>query len=157
MTYSLGSKSRNNLKGVHPNLVRVVERAIQLTPQDFTVQEGLRTRETQRLYVQRGVSKTMNSMHLLQPDGFGHAVDLVPWINGQPRWEWPLIYPIADAVRKAAVELGVRIRWGGCWQDIASLAQGPDGMKAAVNLYVDQRRRMGRTAFLDGPHYELGG
>lgn len=157
MSYSLGPKSRQNLAGVHPNLVKVVERAIQLTPQDFTVQEGLRTVATQRLYVQRGVSKTMNSMHLQQPDGFGHAVDLVPWINGQPRWEWPLIYPIADAVRKAAVELGVKIRWGGCWQDIASLAAGPDGMKAAVNLYVDQRRRAGRTAFIDGPHYELGG
>jgi peptidoglycan L-alanyl-D-glutamate endopeptidase CwlK len=42
----------------------------------------------------------MNSRHLIRSDGFGHAVDLVPWINGKPRWEWKPIYHIAAAVRR---------------------------------------------------------
>lgn len=86
MPYSLGSKSRAELKGVHPDLVGVVERAIQITTQDFSVHDGLRTEAEQREYVRTGASQTMNSMHRTQADGFGHAVDLVPFINGKLRW-----------------------------------------------------------------------
>lgn len=156
MAYVLGSKSLKNLEGVHPDLVRVVKRAIELTDQDFTVQEGLRTLATQKEYVRRGVSKTLNSKHLKQPDGFGHAVDLVPWINGQPRWEWPPIYKIAHAVDDAAQALGVKLIWGGCWDKRMDEYGGSEAaMKAAVNGYVDRRRALGRTAFIDGPHYQL--
>ena len=102
MTYSLGTASRAELRGVHPDLVKVVEHAIQITTQDFSVHDGLRTLKEQRRYVAAGVSQTMNSMHRTQPDGFGHAVDLVPYINGKLRWEWPAIYPIAAAVWQAA-------------------------------------------------------
>jgi peptidoglycan L-alanyl-D-glutamate endopeptidase CwlK len=44
MTYKLGARSIANLRGVHPDLVAVVKRAIELTPIDFTVTEGLRTK-----------------------------------------------------------------------------------------------------------------
>ena len=44
----LGAVSRRNLIGVHPDLVRVVERAITITTVDFRVAEGLRTIERQR-------------------------------------------------------------------------------------------------------------
>jgi peptidoglycan L-alanyl-D-glutamate endopeptidase CwlK len=47
MTYSLGARSLQRLEGVHPDLVRVVKRAISLTDLDFTVLEGLRTVERQ--------------------------------------------------------------------------------------------------------------
>lgn len=157
MSYGLGSKSRANLNGVHPNLVRVVERAIQITPQDFTVQEGLRTVATQRLYVQRGVSKTMNSKHLVQPDGFGHAVDLVPWINGQPRWEAIPCIHIAAAMRQAAKELQTKLTWGAVWdRDFDQLPEDFAGLQQAVNSYVTRRRGIGKSAFLDFPHYQLG-
>ncbi len=102
MPYALGQRSLVRLEGVHPLLASVVHRAIAITAQDFAVQEGLRSIETQRLYVKRGASKTMTSKHLRQKDGYGHAVDLVPWLNKQPRWEWPLIWAIANAVDQAA-------------------------------------------------------
>ena len=153
MTYILGKKSLANLDGVHPDLVRVVKRAIGLTEQDFTVQEGLRSIETQREYLKRGVTKTLNSQHLKQGDGFGHAVDLVPWIGGQPRWEWPAIYPIAAAMRAAAAVEGVRLRWGGVWdRALADLGNGPASLKQAV---ADYCVRHPGPDFLDGPHYEL--
>lgn len=146
MAYVLGARSQSRLKGVDPRLVRVVERAIQLTTQDFVVQEGLRSVARQRQLVAAGASRTMNSKHIT-----GHAVDLVPYAGGQPRWEWPLIYPIARAVIQASKELGVEIRWGGIWdREIDQL--DPNNLEAEIRAYC---QRHNGPDFLDGPHYEL--
>ena len=153
--FVLGSGSLRELNGVHPDLVKVVKRAIRITAQDFTVHDGLRTIEEQRRYVATGVSKTMNSMHRQQADGYGHAVDLVPYINGKLRWEWPAIYPIAAAVRIAAEELKVAVRWGGIWADLLTVLPNPQAMNRAVQAYVAARQKAGKSAFIDGPHYEL--
>ena len=108
MTYALGKRSLERLVGVHPDLVRVVKRAIELTDHDFSVIEGLRTLETQRAYVVKGASKTMNSRHIT-----GHAVDLYP--VGRPT-PWDKCQMIAKAMQAAADELGVAIVWGGSWK-----------------------------------------
>ena len=152
MTYRLGTHSRRELGSVHPDLIRVVERAIELTAQDFTVHDGFRTMGEQREYVRRGVSRTLNSRHLLQADGYGHAVDLVPYINGKLRWEWGPIYRIVEAVRRASDELDVRIRWGGCWHTLTGTREDPEVL---VRRYADLRRKRGLRAFMDGPHYQL--
>lgn len=111
MPFALGAKSKERLKGVHPDLVRVVERAIQLTDVDFSVIEGLRTAARQQQLVKSGASKTMRSRHLT-----GHAVDLAAVIGGEIRWDWPLYAKIAKAVKQAAAELKVPIEWGGDWR-----------------------------------------
>lgn len=111
--YQLGSKSRSKLQGVHPHLVMVVERAIEISEQDFTVLEGLRSKERQQELYNTGKSKTLNSRHLT-----GHAVDLAPWPIS---WDWDKFYPIADAMKQAADELGIGIEWGGDWKSF------PDG------------------------------
>jgi peptidoglycan L-alanyl-D-glutamate endopeptidase CwlK len=152
--YQLGKTSIQRLQGVDPRLVRCVQRAIQLTAQDFTVLEGVRTLATQREYVNRGASQTMNSRHLKQPDGLGKAVDLVPWVAGTPRWEWPLIWPIAEAMRLASIELGVPIRWGGSWSRLDQLGSA-GAIKRASEAYVAARKAAKKSAFLDGPHYEI--
>lgn len=151
MVFFLGTRSRAELQGVHPALVRLVERAIQITGQDFTVFDGLRTVAEQEQLVKAGASQTMQSLHLKQSDGFGHAVDLVPWINGKPRWEWPAIYPIAEAMQTAADEQDVEIVWGGCWCTLKP-GKTPEAM---VQEYVSRRIKQGRKAFVDGPHYQL--
>jgi peptidoglycan L-alanyl-D-glutamate endopeptidase CwlK len=110
MHYQLGQRSRERLQGVHPDLVRVVERAIQLTSVDFTVLEGLRTTERQKTLVAAGASKTMNSRHIT-----GHAVDLGAYVDGQVDWSWPLYERIAAAMKLAAKELGVAIVCGADW------------------------------------------
>lgn len=156
MTYSLGNKSRAELVGVHPQLVKLVERAIALTEQDFSVHDGLRTEAEQREYVRRGVSKTMNSKHRKQADGFGHAVDLVPFINGQLRWEMKPCLVIASAVHQAATEIGAKLIYGAVWDRIFNDLPGdPVGLEKAVNSYVTRRRGIGKSAFLDFPHYQL--
>lgn len=113
MAYSLSFRSRQRLSGVHPDLVAVVKRAIEITEQDFSVLEGIRGIERQRKLVKEGKSTTMNSRHLT-----GHAVDLVPY---PVSWDWEYFYPIADAMKAAAKELDVDLEWGGDWKSF------PDG------------------------------
>ncbi|WP_341304737.1 M15 family metallopeptidase [Pseudomonas sp. TMP25] len=111
MAYKLSRRSLERMQRVHPDLVRVVMRAIEITEVDFGVTEGVRTIEKQREYVAKGASKTMNSRHLT-----GHAVDLVAYIGADVRWDWPLYHKIAAAMKAAAKELGVPIIWGGDWR-----------------------------------------
>jgi peptidoglycan LD-endopeptidase CwlK len=164
--FALGAGSRKRLSGVHPFLIECVEHAITITPVDFAVHDGLRTEAQQRALVARGASRTMDSKHRPQPDSYGHAVDLVPWINGQLRWEWPPIYEIAAAMQKAVAHvneqrlnrggMAMRLRWGGVWdRGFETLGLTPGAIKASVNAYVDRRRAMGRSAFIDGPHFEI--
>jgi len=110
MAFSLGTASRAKLKGVHPDLVRVVERAIELTETDFRVLEGLRTLDRQKQLVASGASRTLNSRHLT-----GHAVDLGALISGEVRWDWQLYARIAKAMKAAAKELKIPLEWGGDW------------------------------------------
>jgi peptidoglycan L-alanyl-D-glutamate endopeptidase CwlK len=146
--FSLGKNSLKELNGVHPELVAVVKRAVVLTVQDFSVHDGIRTLAEQQQLLASGASRTLDSRHLT-----GHAVDLVPYVNGKLRWEWPPIYVIAEAVRTAARELGTPIRWGGAWDiDFTASTDAPEDLVAA---YVSRRRKQGLRAFIDGPHYEL--
>lgn len=148
MAFTLGDKSLKELDRVHPDLVAVVRRAIQLTVQDFAVHDGIRSVEEQKQLVAAGASQTLDSRHVT-----GHAVDLVPFINGKLRWEWGPIYRIADAVRLAARELGIPIRWGGAW-DVA-FTDSTEPTEDLVADYSARRHKAGKKAFLDGPHFEL--
>ena len=140
--FVLGKRSLDNLKNVNADLVRVVKRAIEITEIDFTVIEGYRTKERQRELVRKGASKTMNSRHLT-----GHAVDIAPIVNGSISWDFDHYYPLAEAMARAATELGVTIRWGGCWSVIT-------GKKGTAQSWV-QAYRKGGGRFLDGPHFEI--
>jgi peptidoglycan L-alanyl-D-glutamate endopeptidase CwlK len=117
MTYTLSQKSLDRLKGVHPDLVKVVKRAIELTPIDFRITEGLRTRERQAYLLKKGATRTMNSRHIT-----GHAIDFVALPDGVVSWDFPLYTQISAAFQKAADELKVPIIWGGSWK---SFKDGP--------------------------------
>lgn len=118
--FMLGKRSTDNLRGVHPDLVAVVRRALELSPVDFTVIEGLRTRERQAELFKQGHTRTMNSRHFINDKtGFGHAVDIVPlpvdWNNPKP------FHLVANAMKEAAKELDVKITWGGDWRTFKDL------------------------------------
>lgn len=114
--YKLSARSLARLEGVHPDLVRVVKRAIEITDVDFVVLEGLRTNERQAALVKAGASRTMYSRHIT-----GHAVDLGAWVDRRVAWDWPLYHSIAEAMLCAARELKIPIVWGGSWKSF------PDG------------------------------
>lgn len=111
MGFKLGTRSLKNLEGVHPDLKKVMMEAIEDSPIDFMILEGLRTLSRQQELVRMGASKTMNSRHLT-----GHAVDIAPLLNGVIRFDWPLYYRLAPVIKDVAVSLKVSIVWGGDWR-----------------------------------------
>lgn len=117
MTFSLSQKSKDRLSGVHPDLVKVVQRAVEITTCDFAVLEGVRSQARQEQLVKAGASQTMKSRHLT-----GHAVDIGAYVNGSVRWDWPLYNQLATAMKKAAQELSIPLEWGGDWK---TLKDGP--------------------------------
>lgn len=137
--FRFGSRSRKKLWEVHPDLVLVVSRGLLYSPVDFAITEGARSVERQHELYEKGFSKTLRSRHLLHPDGVAHAIDVmaVGDINGDGArdhkdkaltWEPDVYAQIAEAMHKAADELGISIRWGGDFR-----------------------------GFFDGPHFELVG
>jgi len=110
MSFHLSQRSWKQLVDVHPDLVRVIENAIQKTEVDFTVLEGVRTLIRQRTLIDSGASTTMNSRHLT-----GHAVDLGAYVDGRIAWDWPLYHKIAAVMKDVAQVEGVAITWGGDW------------------------------------------
>jgi len=138
MAYNFGSRSQQKLSGVNPDLVKVMEKAISLSTQDFSIIEGLRSKERQQELVNAGKSKTMNSRHLT-----GHAIDLVSY---PVSWEFEAFYPIADAVIQASKDLDVQVRWGGNWR-VRDLREWNGTAKELVEAYDGK--------FYDLPHFEL--
>jgi len=118
----LTARDRSRLEGVHPDLVRVVARALVSAPFRFLVVEGLRSYERQKQLFATGKSKTMNSRHLRAKNGFGHAVDLVPYYDIDNdgdldvSWNWADYRRLAPVVKEAAATEGVPIEWGGDWR-----------------------------------------
>lgn len=135
--FALSKTSLKRLEGVDNHLIAVVQRAIQISKVDFTVTEGLRTKQRQaELYAQgrtkpgRVVTGTMNSKHIT-----GHAVDLCPYHDGELKWgNIDLFDQVGLAMFRAASEIGVKIRWGADWDRDGNL------------------REKGET---DSPHFEL--
>lgn len=117
-------RSLANLRGIHPDLRRVLDRALQHSPLDFVVIEGLRTIERQRELLAKGASRTLKSRHLT-----GHAVDVVPLLDldrdgkveTHEMFNWPLMHRLADRIKDAAKAEGVSLEWGGDWKTF------PDG------------------------------
>ncbi len=107
----LTARDETRLKGVHPDLVRVVRRVADTSPIPFMILEGVRTAVRQRELVKTGASQTMNSRHLN-----GHAVDIAPLVGGKVSWDWPLYHKLAAHVKAAADAERVAIEWGGDWR-----------------------------------------
>ena len=149
MTYKLSTRSQEKLIGVNSELKEVVCLAITYTKIDFGVIEGLRTEKRQRTLVDSGASKTMKSKHL-----DGRAVDLMAYVDGRGCWELNVYDEVADAMKRAAIEVDVAVRWGAAWT-VTDIREWNGTMEEAMNSYVDTRRGQGRRPFIDAPHFEL--
>jgi|TARA_R100001126_G_scaffold92866_1_gene62963 peptidoglycan L-alanyl-D-glutamate endopeptidase CwlK len=153
--FSLSKRSLSKLEGVHPELVNVVKLAITLTKVDFGVTYGVRTKAEQEELVKAGRSQTNKSYHLLQTDGFAHAVDLMAYCSGKACWELNVYDDLCDAMKDASKQLGnIPIKWGAAWSE-GSITSYTGTAEDAMNAYIDLRRSQGRRPFLDGPHFEL--
>lgn len=149
MSFTLSERSLSKLVGVKPQLITIVKKAIQYSTVDFAVTEGVRTLARQKQLVAQGKSQTLDSKHLS-----GDAVDLVAYIGGDIAWELNLYDNIADAMKRAAQETNTSLRWGAAWH-IEDIRKWSGSMEAAMNSYIDLRRKQGKRPFIDGPHFEL--
>jgi peptidoglycan L-alanyl-D-glutamate endopeptidase CwlK len=149
MTFKLSQRSLDRMDGVNESLVAVAKAAIGHTKTDFGVICGLRTIEEQRELYNKGASKTMKSKHI-----DGNALDLMAYVGSRGSWEIKLYFDIADAVKQAAIDVGVAMRWGAAWH-INDIRHWDCTMEKAYISYVDLRRSQGKSPFIDGPHFEL--
>ena len=149
MAFKLSSRSLGRLDGVDEKLSNVVKKAIGYSTVDFGVIQGLRSVEEQKELVARGLSKTMKSKHLE-----GRAVDLMAYLNGRACWEFNVYDEIADAMKQAAIEEDVHIRWGAAWT-VSDIRSWEGTMEEAMLHYVDIRRGQNKRPFIDAPHFEL--
>lgn len=159
MGYKFGTKSISRLKGVHPDLVEVMKKSIEISDIDFGISCGVRTKSEQAKLVASGASQTMNSKHIPQEvDGFSHAIDIFCYVDGRLSWELPCYWIAGDAILKASRELGVKLCWGACWHvgNLLHTTQHNKSCEMLCNEYVDLRRSEGRTPFVDAPHWQLG-
>ena len=154
MAFKLSSRSKKKLDGVHPDMVAVVERAIELTAVDFGVTYGVRTLAEQKKLVASGRSQTMKSKHLIQDSGYSHAVDVVAYDGKDVVWEINVYDNICDAFKQAAIEKGVAVKWGAAWSE-GDIRSYKGTAEFHMNRYIDLRRSQGRRPFIDGPHFEL--
>lgn len=128
MSYSATSLAK--LSTVHPNLRLVFMLANAHWP--HTIVYGARTPEEQQNLYDTGFSKTLKSKHLIQSDGFAHAVDAIPdpvdWKDRER-----ILY-FAGFILGIAAARGIIIRHGGDW---------------------NRNRQVKDESFFDGAHFEL--
>lgn len=125
---ALNQRSEKNLNGVHPDLVRVVRRCVEISAVGFIITEGVRTLARQKQLVASGAAQTLRSRHVVEnnKNGFACAVDVAALVGNSVRWDWPLYERIAVSMKLAAEDIGIPLEWGGDW-----------------------------TSFKDGPHFQL--
>lgn len=118
----LNERSKNNLKGVNQKLVDLVNLVAKNIDTDlpgytFIITEGLRTKEKQKEMVEKGLSQTMNSKHLV-----GNAVDIAVVLNKNVTWNFEEYKKVANVFKKYAKILNLNLVWGGDWK---TLKDGP--------------------------------
>ena len=145
---SFGAASRANQQGVEPRLVKVSNSVV--AAWDCSITDGVRTLEEQRKNVAKGVSKTMDSKHLIQLDGYGHAIDIVPYpIN------WDAIEKGYQAIKHATGGMEIA--------EMYAFAGFVDGVAHAMGIELrsgydwNSNRQFEDQSFLDLPHHELKG
>lgn len=98
------------LVGVDARLVQLAERLADVSPIQFKITEGVRTKRRQhRLYAEKK-TKTLRSKHLT-----GHAIDVAPVVQGKVSWEWKHFTPLIRTAKQVAADMGLAMKFGYDW------------------------------------------
>jgi len=115
--YKFGTKSKERLATVHPDLQKLFNAAISTSPYDFSITEGVRSLERQKELLEAGKSTTMNSRHLK-----GNAVDIAVFVEGKLTWDFKYYKEVSDHIKALSKSMQIPIVWGGDWK---SFIDGP--------------------------------
>ena len=120
--FKLSKASESRLIGVDARFVRVAKRALEISKVDFGIPPdgGLRTAERQNELFKKKASKA---------DGYenksyhqsGKALDVYAYVDGKASWKAEHLAMVACAMLQAANELGVKLEWGGLWQNFVDM------------------------------------
>ena len=126
--YKLSKRSLNTMAGVNPDLVKVIKAAINDSPYDFMITQGVRSAKYQNELYQQGRTKRglkvtnadgyiKKSNHQMKVDGYGYAIDFVI-LNGKVLdWDTESKYEaVAKHILEVGHKLGVNLEWGGDWK-----------------------------------------
>lgn len=111
--FKYGKASLTEIRTCHPLLQRLAFKVIEQI--DTKVWQGGRTKEEQAINVAKGVSWTMDSKHIRIPS---MAIDMSYWPMEWTDTSEDAIrkhYHFAGIVKATAYGLGIKIRWGGDW------------------------------------------
>lgn len=142
MTFRLSKKSLEKLDGVHPKMVELCLEVINVSPIDFAIVQGVRTKAHQEaLYAQgrKGLSEvnmlrqraglgkltdkendkvvtwTMDSKHIPKSDGHGRAIDFAAVVDGKITWDTDYYAPIVNTFKAISKKMGLKITCGIDW------------------------------------------
>lgn len=136
MSFKFGKGSEAQLATVKPALQKVARRALELSPYDFTIVQGIRTLKQSEQNKANGtsfLSDPSKSKHIT-----GDAIDFAPFIDGKINWnDYEAFWKVKQAFEQAGKELGVKLRFGADWNN--------------SNDYRDEIQR----GSYDGGHVEL--
>jgi peptidoglycan L-alanyl-D-glutamate endopeptidase CwlK len=118
--------SENSLKEIYTcnqDLQLILQKAIELSPLDFSIVQGARSVDEARKNFKNGASKLNPnkgefSKHIIgkevgREDSL--AVDICPYNNGLKWNDDASFYVIAGIILAVAKDLGVNVRYGGGW------------------------------------------
>lgn len=113
----LSASSKRRTEGVHPDLLRVRDRALEICPIDFghPAHAGKRSDDEQLELFNSGASQC-DGIKKRSRHQDAKAIDFYAYVNGRASWEPRHLVQVAAAFLQAASELGVRIAWGGHWK-----------------------------------------
>lgn len=106
----LTAQDKAKLKGLHPDLQKVILEYERSGTIPIRILEGMRTLARQKALLKQGATTTLRSRHLT-----GHAIDIAPLDGKNPSFVWALYYPLAKEIKAAAKRVGVPLEWGGDW------------------------------------------
>jgi peptidoglycan L-alanyl-D-glutamate endopeptidase CwlK len=148
--FRFSQSSLNRFRGVHPELVALATRALEISPLDFAVTQGVRTEDQQQDAFDGGFSECNPSAGCVSKHQRGRALDLAPIFDGRVELNSRArIRELAPFVKQAADELGVRVKWLGepdsefvdvfHWELAADVgAPNLDGYRRAQQSEVDE-------------------
>jgi hypothetical protein len=146
-TYNFSKLSLENLETVDERLQTLAKEVIRISPVDFAITEGIRTKERQAQLYREGKTKTLNSKHLE-----GKAIDICPVINGK------LDYSM-EAIDDLSFILG--LFYFKAWElnELYETSRGEKGLNIKLRLgaFWDYKsiKENKEKGFMDAYHIEL--
>ena len=122
MSFKLSERSKMNMTGVDPRLIKIAEMAIEITRIDFGIPSdgGLRTPERQNELFKAGKSK-LDGINRKSEHQKGNALDFYAYVDGKASWEKEHLAQVAAAFLQSASILGYKLNWGGLWESFLDM------------------------------------